>query len=164
MDIPRRSYTFSRDPFAIVTLYREKTSITARKTRTVLAERRTAVMKRNSNPTFGSSLGSEIDENDLKSYKVKIVLFDADKNTKVTQLGSATIPLKTVRSALVSEEENSQLEFSLCAKMTPKEVNYFDNFQGILYHFIRCFTDSAFHRGEQLIFGQNCQNSSTIFQ
>jgi len=119
-DMPRRSYCFARDSFAVITISKEKSFFTGRKSRKTVAEKKTNQVKRNLNPNYNFHMSTDIDVEDVKSYKVKVVLYDHDKNTRLAELGSTTIPLKTVKSALVSKDENV-LDFSLCLKMKPKE-------------------------------------------
>ena len=69
-DIPRRSYSLTRNPFAIVTIFHEKIYLTSRRSRTTVAERKTNIVRRNLNPNFHFSMAYEIDSNDIKVCKI----------------------------------------------------------------------------------------------
>ena len=59
----------------------------------------------------------------LQNVKVRVTLYDYDKNTKVSEIGSANIALKTLKSALIDTEDEDAIEVSLGAKITPKLVS-----------------------------------------
>ena len=118
-DIPRRSYSTSRDPFAILSIYQEKTSSLTRKSKVVLFEEKTKIVRRTLNPAYNFSCAIKEIE-DIKNVKVKVVIYDYDKNTKVSEIGSAVIALKTLKSALLESNTTEATEVSLGAKMPAK--------------------------------------------
>ena len=67
---------------------------------------------------------------DFQAYKFKVAIFDHDKNTKTSEVCSVTLPLKKIKSALVSKTESEKdeetqqnvIEYSLGVELTAKEV------------------------------------------
>ena len=53
-----------------------------------------------------------------------MTLFDYDKYTKVLEIGSANIALKTLRSALIDVQDQEPVEVTLGVKMNPKSVRF----------------------------------------
>ena len=99
------SNSLFRDPFAIITVYREKSSLTKR-VKTILEEKKSKIVRRSLNPTFNLVLLLELDSlADIKNTKIRITLHDYDKHTKVTELGAVTISTKMLAESM--EESNS---------------------------------------------------------
>ena len=83
----------------------------------MLFEEKTKIVRRTLNPTYNFSCAIK-DIEEIKNVKVKVVIYDYDKNTKVSEIGSAVIALKTLKSALL--ENTEETEVSLGAKMPAK--------------------------------------------
>ena len=98
------------------------TSLAARKSKVLLFEEKTKIVRRSLNPAYNFSCILK-DLEDIKHVKAKVVIYDYDKNTKVSEIGSAIIALKTLKSALLetnTEAAAELVEVSLGAKMPPK--------------------------------------------
>ena len=65
-DMPRRSYCFARDSFAVITISKEKSFFTGRKSRKTVAEKKTNQVKRNLNPNYNFHMSTDIDVEDVK--------------------------------------------------------------------------------------------------
>ena len=99
------------------------TSLPTRKSKVVLFEEKTKIVRRSLNPAYNFSCILKDLEEDIKNVKAKVVIYDYDKNTKVSEIGSAIIALKTLKSALLdtnTEAAAELVEVSLGAKMPPK--------------------------------------------
>ena len=57
-----------------MTIFHEKTSLTARRSRTIVAERKSNIVRRNLDPNFHFSMASEIDVDDKKVRKSQPIL------------------------------------------------------------------------------------------
>ena len=62
---PAYTYKFQLKT-TIVTIFHEKTSLTARRSRIIVAERKSSIVRRNLDPNFHFSMASEIDVDDKK--------------------------------------------------------------------------------------------------
>ena len=85
----------------------------------MLFEEKTKIVRRTLNPAYNFSCAIKEIE-DIKNVKVKVVIYDYDKNTKVSEIGSAVIALKTLKSALLESNTTEATEVSLGAKMPAK--------------------------------------------
>jgi len=123
-NIPKRSYSNHRDPFVVITIYKEKLTFT-KKIKTILEEKKSKISRRTLNPIFNLKLVKDFileypstPASDLKGIKIRITIHDYDKHSKVTELGAVTISTKMLLEAI--ERSNSGKDLVLELPMVPR--------------------------------------------
>ena len=129
----QKSYFIFRDPFVVITIYKEKLTFT-KKIKTILEEKKSKISRRTLNPIFNLKLVKDFileypstPASDLKGIKIRITIHDYDKHSKVTELGAVTISTKMLLEAI--ERSNSGKDLVLELPMVPRirDVRIFEN-------------------------------------
>ena len=93
-----------------------------------MVEFQTSIVKHSLNPVFEQTFTTEVSMSEFKLIRLKIQVFDADRHTKTTEIGSTSIALKEIKMLRLTEDP-----VSACYHFTQKKQGFGELLFGLTY-------------------------------